>query len=338
MMKTLVFLLFSFASLGAGQDTSCASKAVTDGGDDQCQLLQAGVGVVSAHGKDAADKKITSKSAPTSKATGLAQKQEKKEKEEQLPDWLTDGVQKLTDAVGASAGLEDDMANIKDKADKFTAQVHTSVATLASGVSNPGKEQSAAEIGSEVQAACYTVHAAAAELAAAVKKASDDFMKGIAGQLPEAIRDVLSQGLTSVEASSSAFAEAFLEAADTTKQKLGNFSEECAVVQAGIDKMENKTRAVVQSATGMTLKEMSEEFKKAKEQLPDTIKVEIDKLIEKVQAAGDHIMKITEPVQEFAGGIVTAYHKICPGLKGAAGRLEVGILTSFMVLAWSLLM
>lgn len=308
-------------SCAAAQDDACNANAESD----DCQLLQSGVGVVSTHGEH-----DTKKGLPEiMKALS----------EHGADPKVTDAINKISDVVGGGDKLEADFDKIKTEIGFFYQEVHDSVSKLIADTSMDSEIE--AKIG-KVDECFKSIHAAALALAESVRTTTSDVEKvGIV--LPESIKKYLTAVLQKARTSVDDFAKQFEPLNEWRSSEGDNATAVCATIQEAIQgrltKLHGKVESLLLDLEALTTKGMPQEFLDAKAQLPDSIKIEVDKVLAKANDAGEFLEQLPKEIEELAAGLSTALQSKCPGHFHSASRhLQVGLLSSAVLIVLGLSM
>jgi len=326
-MMSIAFLLVCLsASTGSCNDVAaCATDAVADGGDDRCQLLQGGVGLLTHHGEDKHGQLVKGEHEADATAKGF-------------PDILKG----ITDAIGGVGNLEKDFDAIKTAVGTFVQEAHTAVTSLAE---NARPSMSFDALQAQVQQTYKDIHTAALKLYQTLAKTTETFTHGVGKLLPETFKSAMKKVLDKISQQAMHFADSFSHAGAFLIQipvglsaQLKNHTliagEEsaCNTVKSNLDNVHKMVEKLSASALALSAKGMSKEILKAKDALPDQIKQEVDKILHKANEAAESLMSsMSSTVQDLSQSIAKAFEGHCVGLESGAGRLEVGLLSALMI-------
>jgi hypothetical protein len=227
--------------------------------------------------------------------------------------------------VGGTDKLEKDFDAIKKAVVTFSHEVHETVAVLTSNVKADMTITSAL---TEVEAAEKKVHASALKLWEALKQAKASFVTGIGAIAPASFKSAMEHTLHHMDTQAKAFADTFGHAAaeiEKMKQAV-NHTVVCNTVKHHLDEMHKTVEKFVEKASALSTKNLDKDILKAKDALPDVIKTEVDKLLDKANEAAEKIVSLVSPtVQEISSGVAQALQGHC-SLQSGAGRVQVGSL------------
>jgi ABC-type transporter Mla subunit MlaD len=314
---------------------------VADGGDDQCQLLQSGVGVVSQHetGKAHVGKAhienahMRTKAMPgvvlpaiSSAASSKQKTAEVAKKANSSDPW--DILKGITDIIGSGANLTASLDHAKEEIPKLVKQLREIAAKMTSDVQSAARSEDVEQI---VEVAYALLHDDTKKIADLLLQVPQTFLDGVGKMMPEEVRADLQDSLTEVATEVQAYAQTFQTAGQQIRELSSNKTKMCDAVGAGIISIKDQADKMVESAKALLPEDFDQKLKDGLEKLPDGVKKEVDKLIQKAKAVGEALQEMTEPAQEVAHSVHEAFAKYCPGLKGAAGRLQFSLLAAAVV-------
>lgn len=314
-MRTISNVLVAvLVSMCTSEDAvECTAHDIPDGDDDRCELLQAGVGIVShSEGHPA-----QLEQAATVADGKIAQK-----------SWPDDLVKGIAGIVGGVDKLEGDFDAVKTAVATFTHAVHEAIHDLTKRV-NP--KMNLDSIIAQVDLTLKTIHEAAKKVFEVLTKTTTEYMTTVGKLTPEKFRNAMKAALDNLSQQAKLFSNSFEDAA--TELKSVNRTAVCEVVKQNLDSMHKKVEAFISSATGLSTKNLNKEILSAKDALPEALKKEVDKILAKANEAAEHIMSsMSSTMQEISMGIAQALKGHCEVLsRSTAGRLEVSLLLTFVI-------
>jgi DNA anti-recombination protein RmuC len=333
MRKAAVALLYSCA-LASQQSVDelsaksiCDSNSVPDGGNDQCQLLQGSVGVVS-HQKDA--REGHRKNAGVGIGLVDYYQEDKKQHAKKTEDakGLPEILKNIADTVGSTEAVSKDFEAIKSAATDFLAKVRSAVEMLRADIK---RDETIGQIELKVRGAYEQIHVAATKLAEQLKKTESDFLGGPAEAMSEQFKTELKKVLDLVNEEAQGFATAFYDAAEDLGATYTNATTVCPSVSHGMEQIKEKAEKFAQDAFKLSPDGLDEALKEAIEKLPSTIREEIDRILEKAKEAVKEIEAFPKATQDLASGVAAAFGDFCSD-QNAARHMEVGILSSLVVI------
>lgn len=313
MLSTIAFLIVCLSASKGSCDAqvACAADAVADGGDDRCQLLQGGVGLVTHHGEDKHGRLVKGEHQADATAKGF-------------PDILKG----ITDAIGGVGKLEKEFETMKTAVGTFVHEAHVAITSLH----DLKPSMSFDAIRDKVQQTYKDIHKAALKLYQTLAETTSTFTHGVGKFLPETFKSAMKKVLGKISTEAKHFADSFNHAADGLSAKLKNHTLVCDTVKSNLDYVHKKVEKLSASALGLSTKGMSKEILKAKDALPDQIKQEVDKILHKANEAAESLMSsASSTVQDLSKSVAKAFEGHCVGLESGAGRLEVGILSALVI-------
>lgn len=321
----ILCLACALASPCVAQEAACDATAIAEGDDDRCLLLQSGVGVLSNQEGE--------KSHHEHKGLHHAHKTEHKvvagtdATADGWPDILKHVGHAIGGVLGGAGKLEKDFEAVKHAVHTFVRRVHEHMADL---LKNVKKTKSIEEVLSQVEAADLQIYASAKHLHIAFTHASTTFSNGVGKVAPAQFKSAMTKVLDETAKEAMHFAESFQHAAHELKRV--NRSLVCSKVSHGLHRMHKKAALLAGSAMGLSTKNMNKEIKLAHDALPDAIKKEVDKVLNKASEAVETVEGSLNPVvQEIAHGMVTAFKGHCHELRNGAGQLQVGLLSTLVL-------
>jgi len=325
-MKTSFVLVFCSATSLCVGELACSADAISDSDtdNDRCQLLQGGVGVVSHHDKAEKDQHAKAQHEDGHRDKQHIQHQKHELKKVDASGPFDDIFKTVKNVVGSTDKLEKDFDAIKKAVVTFAHEVHETVAVLTS---NAKADMTMKAALSEVESAEKKVHASALKLWKALEEATKSFVTGIGSIAPPSFKSAMQSALEKVRNQARAFAGAFNHAATEVEIMKNNINHTaiCETVSHHLDGMHKTVEKLVADASALSTKNLNKDILKAKDALPDAIKNQIDKLLEKADEAAEKIVSLVSPtVQEISSGVAQALQGYC-SLQSGAGRMQVGI-------------
>lgn len=343
-MRTACILALACASASQClcQAAEPACDAHADAGDDRCQLLQAGIGVVARHADD--DTKIIDHDETVVEDT-LADDDTKSIDREEIAIEDTEAgwpniLKKITDAVGGVDGLEKDFEGIKAEAKTFAQEAHNAIKKLVDSV-KPSMEVNA--ILHEVEQAYHTIYVAAQKFVVTIHKTATDFMSGVGKVVPPRFKSALNTTLQEITAEGDKFANAFKEGEDHIKkfaspaawkgERAKVMKMVCEKVSLGLQSLQKKANEFAAKSMGLTSKGMKKDVTDAKNLLPAAIRSKIDEVLKEANDAMEGLEgSLGVVVKDLKSGVAQALRGHCSGLdESASARLEVGLLTGIVL-------
>lgn len=323
--RAILCVVCALVSACVAEEAACDATAIAEGDDDGCLLLQSGVGVLQG------DKEGEKSNHHAHKGLHHAHKAEHKDVAGTIADGPWDILKHVGHAVGGVLGgaskLEKDFEAIKIKVNAFVKDAHAHMKDLLKNVKTA---KSIEGILSQVEATDLQLYASAKHLHAAFAKATTTFENGIGKVAPAQFKSAMSKVLDETSKQAMHFAESFQHAAH--ELKYANRSLVCSKVSHGLHRMHKKANSLSGSASGLSLKNMNKEIKLAHDALPDTIKKEVDQVLNKASEAVETVEGSLHPVvQEIAHGMVLAFKGHCHELRNGVGQLQVGLLSTLVL-------
>lgn len=287
--------------------SSCSSD---DGGDDQCEFIQKIVSVVSDLGGKPEQK---AKGSPASFTEGAG-----------LPDILKD----VTKILSGSTDLEADAEAFQKEVQAFATVVHQQAKDLLKSVAPSMKLEQVIE---KVDNAGHAIWVALKKVLDALTKVGATFDDGVGKAIPSnsfksyldaAIKKITEQG-------------DLLEKHIDMKLKSVDISAVCAEAKKKLDAFKEEADKLSKQIIGITTDGMKKEVADLYKVLPESAQKEINKFIEKANAAGAEFMATaTSAEQEIYDAIGLALKGQCPNFatfQRSAAQSKVGMITAIAV-------
>jgi len=218
----------------------------------------------------------------------------------------------------------------------FNDDVHndmTALATKVEKLSSLSAGSSLSSIRETVQGTFGALEQHSGKLSRSLEKLQEAFMGDLGSVLPSSVRDALDTTFGQITIQATGFTNALGGA----KERLSNVNETlvCGATRESLHGVMKQATQLANRVTGLSKHGLSKDIKDAVDLLPEVMKQEVDKVLNKASdAADDFVAKITPSLKEISDGVAGAFKGHCSDLHDSGSPpAQVGLVSALLVLS-----
>lgn len=291
---------------GSGAEEASCDNSIPDEEDDSCAMLQGGVNVQATIGRHEGHKDFP-------------------------------GIFKhIKNVLSGADSVMKKFDDLKTAVGDFNDDVHadmTALATKVEKLSSQSTGSSLSSIQEAVQGTFGALEEQSRRLTRSLDKLQEAFKGGMGSVLPSSVTDALDNTFDGISNQATGFTNALGDA----KQRLSNVNETlvCGRARESLHSVMKQATQLANRVTGLSKHGLSKDIKDAANLLPEVMKQEVDKVLNKASDTADHfVAKITPSLKEISNGVAGAFKGHCSDLHDSGSpSAQVGLACALLVLS-----